>query len=87
MSDLGRLEQLRFALEHACEDPNPANMAAVGDAFQAVKFSTDEDDDVDVMKRRNDAVETYAIEVLGKKLVTQLGEAAPPWLRRHVYGE
>ena len=87
MNDLGRLEQLRFALEEACADPNPTNLAALGDAFQAVEFSTDEDDDHDVMRRRNDAVETFAIEALGKKLVAQLGESAPHWLRRHVLGE
>jgi hypothetical protein len=87
MTHPGRLEHLRKALEAACEDPSPANMALVGDAFQAVQFSTDEDDDDDVMKRRNDALELYAIQPLARKLMEQLGSSAPAWLREHVLGE
>jgi hypothetical protein len=83
----GRLEQLRRALEAACDAPTAANMHAVADAFQAVEFATDEDDDDDVMSRRNDAIEMYAIEPLGRKLVAQLGPSAPAWLRRAVLGK
>jgi hypothetical protein len=83
----GRLEQLRRALEAACDAPSAENMAAVADAYQAVKFSVDEDDDVDAMARRNDALELYAIEPLGRKLLAQLGQSAPEWLRRYVIGE
>jgi hypothetical protein len=83
----GRLEQLRRALEAACAAPDAANLAAAADAFQAVEFSTDEDDDDDVMSRRNDAVGMHAIEPLGRKLLEQLGPAAPAWLRRYVFGE
>ena len=83
----GRLEQLRRALEAACAQPTAANMAAVADAFQAVEFSTDEDDDDDAMARRNDAIEMYVIEPLGRKLVAQLGSSTPAWLRRYVLDE
>jgi hypothetical protein len=83
----GRLKQLRQALETACAEPSAANMAAVGDAFQAVEFATDEDDDDDVMKRRNDALEMLSIKPLARKLLDQLGPSAPAWLRQHVLGE
>jgi hypothetical protein len=83
----GRLDQLRRALEAACAAPSSTNMAALGDAFQAVKFATDEDDDDDVMARRNDAVEMHAIDPLARKLLAQLGPAAPAWLRHFVLSE
>ncbi len=83
----GRLEQLRRALEAAIAEPTPANMAAVADAYQAVEFSTDEDDDADAAARRNDAIEMYAIGPLGKRLIARLGPSAPAWLRAYVLGE
>jgi hypothetical protein len=83
----GRLEQLRRALELAIAAPTAANLAAVADAYQAVEFSTDEDDDHDATARRNDAVEMFAIEPLGRKLIAQLGPSAPAWLRSYVLGE
>jgi hypothetical protein len=83
----GRLRRLRRALEAACAEPNAANLAAVADAFQATEYSTDEDDDEDVMKRRNDALEMYAIKPIARKLLEQLGPSAPEWLRQHVLGD
>jgi hypothetical protein len=78
----GRVEQLRRALALACARPTAAHMAAVADAFQAVEYSTDEDDDEDALARRNDAIEMYAVESLGRKLVERLGPLAPAWLHR-----
>jgi hypothetical protein len=83
----GRLEQLRRALETACAEATAANIAAVADALQAVEFSTDEDDDDDVMARRNDAIEMYRIPPLSRRLLAQLGPSAPAWLRRYVLGD
>lgn len=76
----GRLAQLRRAMEAAIAEPTTANLAAAGDAYQAVAFSTDEDDDEDATARRNDVVEMMAIRPLGRKLVEMLGPAAPAWL-------
>jgi hypothetical protein len=86
-TDGGRLQQFRRALEAACAAPTAANMASVGDAFQAVEFSADEDDDDDAMARRNDAIEMYAIAPLGRRLVKRLGASAPAWLRTYVLEE
>lgn len=76
----GRLTQLRRALETAISEPTTANLATAGDAYQAVAFSTDEDDDEDATARRNDVVEMMAIRPLGRRLAQKLGPAAPAWL-------